>query len=338
MSQVPASYYDGESAKKAAVILHLHLPDTIRITGLDVPGREQTYTLAELKISERIGNAPRSIYLPDGGKCEISDNDAIDEFLKGAGKKSFEGYVHRLENKFVYAVAALIITGLALWAFIEHGIPELARRAAFAAPASISTPLGSEGLTILDKILFKPSELDDETKAKFEKKLAEISRSIEEAPEMRVVFRKGGAVGANAFALPDGTIVLTDELIDLSENDLEVVAIMTHEVGHVIERHSLRTILQNSAVALIISTVTGDLTSITALSSTIPVILVESKYSKEFEIEADTYALEYLKRAGIETVHFANMLERMSKTRGDTDKHNYLSSHPTTTDRVERFR
>ena len=28
-------------------------------------------------------------------------------------------------------------------------------------------------------------------------------------------FRKGGPIGPNAFALPDGTIVLTDELVDL---------------------------------------------------------------------------------------------------------------------------
>jgi predicted Zn-dependent protease len=248
--------------------------------------------------------------------------------------------VHRLENKFAYAVAALVFTAISLWLFVEYGIPELAKRAAFAAPPSISTRLGSEGLTILDKVLFKPSELSDERKAEFVARLSEIKSRIEDAPELKIVFRKGGVVGANAFALPSGTIVFTDELIELSEDDLEVTAILAHEVGHVTGRHSLRMILQNSTVALIISSITGDITSITALSATIPTILVEAKYSKGFEREADTYALTYLKDAGVDTIHFANILERMEKARGggDNGKFNYLSSHPATKERVERFK
>ncbi len=338
MSQIPANYYDGVSSETTAVIVHLYLPDTIRITGLPTPEGEETFTLTEVKISERIGNAPRSIYLPYGAKCESPNNDEIDTFLKGAGKKSFEGFVHRLENKFAYAVAALIITVIALWVFVEHGIPELARRAAFAAPPSISSSLGSEGLAILDRILFEPSELNEEIKIKFKRELTEIAKEIENTPKLNLVFRKGGVVGANAFALPNGTIVCTDELIELSEDDREVVAILAHEIGHVTGRHSLRMILQNSTVALLISSITGDLTSITALGSAIPTILVEAKYSKAFETEADTYALEYLKKAGIDTIHFVNIMERMSKTRGETDKYNYISSHPATKERVKRFK
>ena len=340
MSQIPANYYDGVSAKTTPVIVHLHLPGILRITGLPAPEGEATYTLGEVNISERIGNTPRSIYLPGGAKCETPNNIEIDEFLKSAGKKSFEGMVHRLENKFAYAIVALTFTAISLWLFVEYGIPELAKRAAFAAPASISSRLGSEGLTILDKVIFKPSELSEETKAEFIARLSEIKMRIEDAPELKIVFRKGGVVGANAFALPNGTIVFTDELIEMSEDDLEIVAIMAHEIGHVTGRHSLRMILQNSTVALIISSITGDITSITALSATIPTILVEAKYSKGFEREADTYALTYLNKAGIDTVHFANILERMSEARGggDNGKFSYLSSHPETEERVERFK
>ncbi|MEE9542467.1 MAG: M48 family metallopeptidase, partial [Thermodesulfobacteriota bacterium] len=238
----------------------------------------------------------------------------------------------------VYALAALVITVGVLWAFIEYGIPELSRRAALAMPASINKKLGAEGLQIMDRILFEPSELNEETKAKFTGALARLSSRIEAAPELRVIFRKSDSIGANAFALPDGTIIFTDELIELSEDDKEIIAIMAHEAGHVIGRHSLRMILQNSTVALIISTATGDLTSVSALASAIPTILVEAKYSQEIETEADTYALEYMRKAGIETVHFANILVRMGKKKGQTKGRNYLSSHPATMDRVKRFR
>jgi len=37
-------------------------------------------------------------------------------------------------------------------------------------------------------------------------------------------FRKGGAIGPNAFALPDGTLIVTDELVALAGDDAEMIA------------------------------------------------------------------------------------------------------------------
>ncbi|MEE8574366.1 MAG: M48 family metalloprotease [Thermodesulfobacteriota bacterium] len=75
------------------------------------------------------------------------------------------------------------------------------------------------------------------------------------------------------------------------------------------------------------------------LSATLPTLLIESKFSKEFEVEADDYSYNYLKKTGIPTIHFANIMERMSKARGgEQTKLNYLSSHPSTADRIERFK
>ena len=75
---------------------------------------------------------------------------------------------------------------------------------------------------------------------------------------------------------------------------------LAHEVGHLYNRHSLRIVLQNSAVAVIIAAVTGDLTSITALSATVPTVLMQAKYSRDFEREADAFAFSYLKSVDID--------------------------------------
>jgi Zn-dependent protease with chaperone function len=59
---------------------------------------------------------------------------------------------------------------------------------------------------------------------------------------MQLLFRDGGSVGANAFALPGGTVIATDQFIQLSENDDEIIAVLAHEIGHVRHQHSLRQI------------------------------------------------------------------------------------------------
>ena len=48
-----------------------------------------------------------------------------------------------------------------------------------------------------------------------------------------LVFRKSDAIGANAMALPSGTIVVTDGLVTLAEDDREILGVLAHEAGHV---------------------------------------------------------------------------------------------------------
>lgn len=83
----------------------------------------------------------------------------------------------------------------------------------------------------------------------------------------------------------------------------------------------------------------GDITSITALSLALLTVLIEAKYSRAFETEADQYALQYLQSHGISTQHFADILMRIEKDTGDDKKViSFLSSHPTTGERIRLFK
>ena len=86
-------------------------------------------------------------------------------------------------------------------------------------------------------------------------------------------------MGANAFALPNGTIVVTDDLVKLAEHDDELVAVLAHEIGHVVSRHALRRVLQDSGVMLLVAGITGDIVSISSLAAALPTLLIEAKYS-----------------------------------------------------------
>lgn len=341
MNGIDAYFFDGRLSKRAEVKLVLYPPETIRIVWPS-NDTERTYKLGEVRISSRIANTPRAIYFPDDSKCEVADNDAIDEFLSHGGKKSLEGHIHTLESRFIYAIAAAVVTVMIVWGFIEFGLPTLAKRAAFALPPSVNASLGTEGLELLDRMVFSPSELGEEEKKRLTDDFNSVVREFKDIKGLRLEFRKSTALGANAIALPSGIIVVTDAFVELIEDDNEAKAVIAHEAGHVAGRHSLRMLLQSSAVALIVSTITGDVTSITALSATLPTIMLEAKFSKEFETEADDYSYDYLVKNNIPTVHFANILERMTEARGvekgSKERYGYLSSHPATNARVKRFK
>jgi len=92
----------------------------------------------------------------------------------------------------------------------------------------------------------------------------------------------------------------------------EVVAILAHEIGHLVHRHSVRMALQNSAVAVLIATVTGDPFSTSSLVVALPTLMVNAQYSQVFENEADDYAYTYLKHNNIPLHSFADILLRIT--------------------------
>ena len=212
--------------------------------------------------------------------------------------------LHTWESRLGYVVMALVLTVVGSWALVEYGIPALATQVAYAVPPSVDAALGREGLHVLDRVLFSPSALDEQRQIHLRTQLAHITQGLTDGDLFQLEFRKSEQVGPNAFALPSGIIVLTDELVLLAEHPHEISSVLAHEVGHIQHRHALRSLLQNSAVVLLIASVTGDVTSITALSATLPTMLLEAQYSRAFETEAD---LECLSRFPSALIYLRNV-------------------------------
>jgi Zn-dependent protease with chaperone function len=244
--------------------------------------------------------------------------------------------VHALESSGRTAFIAVVLLVLLMGAGAKWGIPFAASRVANAVPPALAYDLGRGTLQALDKIMLKPSELTDEQKAPLEHEFEGMAAHYPDLP-LTLTFRRG--VGPNAFALPDGTVVATDELVKLAKNDKEVMAVLAHEIGHVHHRHSLRMALESSTVLLLVSTYLGDVTQLTTLSASLPGVYAQAHYSREHETEADTFALEYLDQTGIAHHYFADILRALQKEAGGDAEHGlqYLASHPPTTERIRRF-
>ena len=281
--------------------------------------------LDSIEVSDRIADVPRRIAFEDGATFETPANDAIDAALDAVGYGGFARRIVRWERRWAIAIAALLAVVVVSWAFVRFAVPALADIAAHAIPASVDAKIGSEGLELLDKTVLAPSRLSVARQQDLRRRLRAMTATVDDGHNYRLEFRRGKRIGPNAFALPSGIIVVTDELVELAQSDEDIDAVLAHEVGHVRGRHALRILLQNAGVAVLALAVLGDVGSASSLAAAVPVILVQAKHSRDFEREADAYAREWLRSEGLPDTTFDAMLCRLARRDEDLP---YLSSHP----------
>lgn len=338
MSGISASYYDGQSSKRHVVSIHLDANGMLSINGESLSA---CYPLDEISMAYRIGKRVRMIKLSDGASLEADSTPELDAILDLTSSHRHQGLLHRLESKLKYIALALALTLAFAFGFITWGVPALAKGIAFSLPVETQDYLGEGTMEVFDEYFMQTSKLDNNRQAKIEKRFQGLISGLEERQRYELLFRSSEKMGANAFALPSGTIVITDELIALAKDDREIYSVLAHEIGHVHFRHSLRGAIQSSSAAVFIALMTGDVASMSSFAATLPTLLVNMNYSRKFETEADVYAKVLMKEQGIELQHFANMLTRITASHGvDADEASlgFLSSHPATKERIKSFK
>ncbi|MFN7433252.1 MAG: M48 family metallopeptidase [Betaproteobacteria bacterium] len=161
------------------------------------------------------------------------------------------------------------------------------------------------------------------------------------APEVRyqLLFRRAeGPAGVNAFALPGGTIVLLDGLVqmlgDPAVADDRILAVLGHELGHVARRHVLRRLLQTAAVSLAATVLWGDTAG---LAANVPVLLSALSYSRDMEREADDFALAFLRANGMTPAPLIGLFQELEKLEGKDRRTGFLSTHPALGERSRRL-
>jgi tetratricopeptide (TPR) repeat protein len=322
-----ADYFDGRNSVPHAVSL-IVAAGQLKVIGRDV---SEQFDLRRVRRSLRIGDTPRWLYLPGGGACVTADNDAVDRITR---KRGYDRLLHRWESRPAYAALATGLVVAALWLSFDRGVPVAAEHIAERIPVSAEAALGEQTLRSLDRGLLQPSALSPERQGALREKFGAMTKSAGDATAYRLEFRASKRIGPNAFALPSGIIVMTDDLVKLSRRDEEVLAVLGHELGHVRHRHTMRRLLEASATGLIIAGVTGDVASATSIAAAAPAILVQTKYSRDNEREADAYSVEVLGKAGINPRYMATILGRLeAKLGGRRGLPDFLASHPATKER-----
>lgn len=335
MTTIPARYFDGQSSREHGIEVSLLDSRTLRLSGA---GIERDEALANLRVSPRLANIVRTIELNDGARVLIDDHPLIDQWFPQ--QNPLQRWVDRLERH-AHAVAVSIVvclvSGLVLFFW---GVPWISDRIASQMPEQVETKLGEEVLAQLDRFAgLKETALDAERQRGLLGRFSALKADMPGAENHRLLFRDAPGIGPNALALPGGTVVITDQLVNLVYDDREIDAVLAHELGHQQGHHALRQTLRSSFVIVIAALFAGDVSSASAVVVAVPTFLLQGHYSRQFESDADDFALRTLAAKGTTPAWFAEAMRTLDYYQAEqgeqSESASYLSSHPQTAERIE---
>lgn len=143
----------------------------------------------------------------------------------------------------------------------------------------------------------------------------------------------------NAFALPGGQIFITMGLLKLLKTEDELAGVLGHEIGHVVGRHSSEQMAKNELTQGLISA-----TSIATYDPNNPNMqaaiaqyvgnIINMKYGREDEIEADRFGVKYLFETGYKPEAQIEVMEILKEASGGQRQPEFLSTHPNPENRI----
>ena len=135
----------------------------------------------------------------------------------------------------------------------------------------------------------------------------------------------------NAFALPGGYVYIFKAMVEDTESDDELAAILAHEVGHIVARHSMKK-LQNSigltGLDLLGGVARTDGRTKAKTSTAIAQLMMA--YSRQAEFEADKLSVQYLKKADFDPKAAVTFIDRRleEQLKGEIRRYHYFRTHP----------
>lgn len=166
-----------------------------------------------------------------------------------------------------------------------------------------------------------------------------VARLAAAGPDAEYAFRVSvlDAKLVNAFALPGGYIVVTTGLIRQCRDADELAGVLAHEMAHVTERHNVRHLVRNQFFTFIISMLSGG-SDVMDLFHSAGNAMVNSKFSREDEREADILGVARLARAGVDPESTVKFFSGTSRKQGGSGGFSYFDSHPRLDERMAYMR
>ena len=141
----------------------------------------------------------------------------------------------------------------------------------------------------------------------------------------------------NAFALPNGHIVIYTEILKGIQTPDELVALLGHEAAHVNKRHSIKMLSRNLVGYLLVSLLFSDVNGAMAVLAENAQQLHSLSYSRKFEEEADSEGLQILIDNHFDPNGIIRLFEQLEKNE-TTYLPKILSSHPLTAERKQSMK
>lgn len=296
-------------------------------------GTVDRFFLRDCRIEAPLANLPREIGLPRGARLRCDDLAGFRDLFP---QTAWHG-IRFLESRTATALLALAVLLVALFAAWRWGIPAAAQVAADNTPAEVGDLLGKRTRETLDQFVTKPSALSEWEKARVERLFSRLTPHLKVKGRVPLHFRSSPSIGPNAFALPDGSILVTDAMVKTAD-DVALLGVLAHEAGHLEGNHALQGLYQRVGLGLLWAGLVGDATQLADISQGLVLSLSENNYSRGMEHEADVRALVLLRKLGHDGKPLARLLMKLSPpqkkvTWGSRVKH-LFDNHPDTGERA----
>jgi Zn-dependent protease with chaperone function len=366
---VRATWYDGRVSRPRPVLLFLEKDgDGPRLLLQPLPAAAPPleFSSAQVGWPERWSarRTPQRLVvdLQDQGSVEIDGAQAAawQEAAQAAGVGG--SLAERMQTRWRVFIGVAFAAGAGLVAFYYWGTPWLATQLTRQVPLAWETGFAQQAMHDLDEGLLHPSKLPAQRQAELRGRFDALARQVDAslarypgyAPPLALSFRSG--LGPNAFALPGGTIVLTDDLVELAAKqgiaDDALAGVFAHEMGHVVHRHTTRLVVEQAVLNVGLGLAVGDVSHVLSVGAS---ALTGLAYRRGHEAEADCFAAALMRRSQLPTAPMAELLLGLAASRSPQDKpgapdrkgaatHNdsvigdLLSSHPDTAERARKLK
>ncbi len=146
----------------------------------------------------------------------------------------------------------------------------------------------------------------------------------------------------NAFALPGNKIGIHTGMLSLVANQDQLAAVIGHEIGHVLAKHSNERASQQMAVSQGLNIVQAVSSPQTALGQTaIGLLGIGAQYgilmpfSRTHESEADIMGLDLMAKAGFDPRQSINLWQKMEQFSQGREPTEFMSTHPSHATRIQ---
>jgi predicted Zn-dependent protease len=196
-----------------------------------------------------------------------------------------------------------------IFAVWMYGIPAITDAVADQVPTEWEEKLGQDYFQAIFQETIK--EPDPKVRTALD---AISKRLLAAAPDQPYQFRihVHPSKMVNAMALPGGTIIVFQGLINITETPEELAGVLAHEFQHVLKRHSTRGIIRSEAINIFATVVSGD--------SMMNVILQAGgmmeflRYSRKLESQADAEGMKMVLAAQVDPEGMIRIFEKLEES------------------------
>ncbi|MCG9791552.1 M48 family metallopeptidase [Flavobacterium algicola] len=138
----------------------------------------------------------------------------------------------------------------------------------------------------------------------------------------------------NAFAVPNGHLIIYSGLIQSADNPEELTGVIGHEMAHIQLNHVMKKLVKEVGLSALITMTTGNRGSEILKETTKK--LSSSAFDRNFEKEADIQAVDYLIKANVNPAPFADFLYKLAQNESQASEYlTWISTHPDSKERSE---